>query len=84
MDEQERQALLEMTETIGWRLLVREAKKELEFMKDAAINCKTIDDLCFIKGRSHEMAYLINFDQVLESLEETEDGEEEFNADLPV
>lgn len=77
IDEQELRALVDMTETIGWKVLVREAEDSLIALEKAAIQATSIEALQFLKGQYNELSYLISFEDIIRAELETKEIEEE-------
>ena len=67
--------------TAGWRIIVDEARKQIYQFQADALEAKSYEAICFLRGQAEQLARLVNLQDVTITLraqhavEDDEDGE---------
>lgn len=74
----------EMFGTAGWRELVEEAKKEIYQIQADALEAKSWDTVCYLKGKAEQLAYLVNLEEISDMQRKSLELADEFMEDAAV
>lgn len=65
--------------TAGWRIVMDEARKQIYQFQADALEAKSYEQVCYLRGQAEQLARLLNLQDVTTTLRaqhETEDEEE--------
>lgn len=77
MDEQEIRELEETFSTLGWRRLVADAEAAIRDREAAALQARSFEEVCFLRGEAAQLFYLVNLERAIQMAKAQAEEEEE-------